>query len=146
TVILVFSIPVTAQNNNRGRSAEITYSPNASHIAKISRDSIILITGTTYSFTVDTPEDQGLISTKLDAGQLTTELASMDGSSQQYQLTGKDGTIKTTGDIENGDKIIVISEDKTVNKTYHVGITKMALSGRLQLEQNSITVNSSCDL
>ena len=69
-------------------STEITYSKTASHIGGIVADSIIVVTGSTYSFTVDTPEDKGLISTKPSIKQLLSELISSDNSFQKVRARG----------------------------------------------------------
>jgi hypothetical protein len=127
-------------------SAEITYGNHATHVAGINFDSIILITGTTYSFTVDTPEDKGLVSTRLNVRQLPLQIAAADGSVQTYALTGNNGNGRSEGDIETGDKLVVTSADGRLIKTYHISVQPMALSGQLRLEQKAITVNTSKDL
>src|SRR5687768_413843 len=127
-------------------SAEITYSNNATHIAAITADSIKLITGSTYSFTVDTPEEKGLVSIKTDVIKLLPQLASKDGSVQTYKIAGKNDSIKNTGDIEAGDKLIVTTGDGKSKRIYHIALHPMALSGRLDLEQKEITVNTKKDL
>src|SRR5205814_578360 len=97
------------------------------------KDTIAIIDGTTYSFTVDTPEDQGLVSTKPAISQLLEEIISKDGSVQKYRMTDKDGIIKTGGEIVAGDRLIVISHDGKVSKTYNVALQPGALSGQLRL-------------
>ena len=145
--LLCVALPAMAQNSNKPKSgAEVTYGPNTTHIAHITSDSIIVVTGSTFSFTVDTPEDQGLVSTKISAKQLPLQLAAKDGSIQQYKLRGKNGDAKTEGDIETGDRLVVTSQDGKANKMYHIAVHPMALSGRLELERNSITANSTSDL
>ena len=37
------------------KSVEIIYGDNAKHIGKITADSIVVVSGSTYSFTVDLP-------------------------------------------------------------------------------------------
>src|ERR1051325_6048582 len=126
-------------------SNEVTFGKNASHIGGITADSIIVITGSTYSFTVDTPEDKGLVSTKPGIKQLLSELASKDGSIQTYKLTDNNGNAKEEGEIVTGDKLIVTSKNGE-SKVYYVAVRPMALSGRLQLQKEKITVNTSTDL
>jgi polygalacturonase len=138
--VVCFLLQTSAQQRT-----DITYRSNATHIAKITSDSIIVITGTTYSFTVDTPEDKGLVSTKIDAKQLPLQLASKDGSFQTYAITGKDGQPKVEGEIETGDKVIVTVQDGK-SKTYHLAVRPMALSGRLILERDKITVDNTTKL
>ena len=107
---------------------------NATHIARISGDTLVVITGSTYLFTVDTPEDQGLVSTGITATQLPGQLRSPDGSSQQYKVNSKEGIAKNNEPIKSGDRLIVTAEDGKTTKAYHILVQPMAMSGRLQLE------------
>jgi hypothetical protein len=59
-----------AQKPVTSRSSAEVVPGNATHIGRITKDSIIVITGSTYSFTVDTPEDSGLVSTNTTVKQL----------------------------------------------------------------------------
>jgi len=123
------------------KSTGITYGQAAKHIGRITADSIVVVAGSTYSFTVDTPEDKGLISTKPTAAQLLQEIKSNDGSHQTYALKNNTGTEKD-GEIATGDKLVVTSEDGKEAKTYHLALRPMALSGQLWLEQENITANT----
>jgi len=67
-VITIFG--VKAQNTS---NTEITIGKNVTHLGRIANDTLVVITGSTYSFTVDTPEDQGLVSTNIDVAQLMTK-------------------------------------------------------------------------
>jgi len=133
---------VTAQT--RRTAPRITFGKNARNIARIANDSLVLISGTTYLFTVDTPEDQGLVSTKVSVGDLPGQLASTNGNAQKYTVIDQNGKTKTDGDINTGDKLIVTS--KGASKTYHIAVKPMALSGRLRLDNATITTKASRDL
>ena len=126
-------------------SAEIIPN-NSTHIGRITNDSIIVITGTTYSFTVDTPEDSGLVSTNTTVKQLLSQIKSKDGSAQQYLVTDKDGNKKDEGYLLNGDKLIVTSQDGKTKKTYNIATGPMAINGQLRLEKKELTVNTNSDL
>ncbi|MDB5192675.1 MAG: Endopygalactorunase [Segetibacter sp.] len=141
-LISCFAITTIAQLGN----TEITYGTNAKNIANITGDSVIVIMGSTYSFTVDTPEDQGLVSTKIDVKQLPMQLASKNGTLQTFKITSKGGITKEEGDIETGDKLVVTSQDGQSNKTYHVAVRPMALSGQLSLERSYVTANTTTSL
>ncbi len=145
---LVFSIlPAQAINKNKTKSGtEISAGKNATHIGSIAADSLVVIAGRTYSFTVDTPEDQGLISTNPGVKKLISQLASNDGSIQKYQLTDKEGNNKTEGDIVTGDQLIVLSEDGRRKKIYRVIVKSMAVGGHLYFDQNEMTQNTTKDL
>ncbi|MGN6264304.1 MAG: glycosyl hydrolase family 28-related protein [Ginsengibacter sp.] len=119
---------------------------NATHIGRITKDSLIVLAGSTYSFTVDTPEDQGLLLTKTSVEQLLQQITSKDGSIQTYSITDKNGTIKEEGDLENGDHLVVTAQDKKTNKTYSIAAEQMAIGGRLCLKKNEISTQTSDNL
>src|SRR5689334_6266651 len=114
----------------------------ATHIAAITKNAIVVVTGSTIRFTVDTPEDQGLCSTKPTVKQLLEQITSTDGSTQQYKIIDKTGHPKTEGAIEANDRLVVTSQNGKATATYVLTLTPMALSGRLQLQQQQITVNT----
>jgi polygalacturonase len=127
-------------------SAEIIFGPKPTHLVQITNDTLVIASGSTYSFTVDTPENEGLISTKIGAAQLLLQIAAKDGSSQKYEFKNKDGSVKTAGEIETGDQLLVTSQDGKLTKIYRIIVRPMALSGELRLESSEITVNHSKDL
>src|SRR5690242_10066564 len=59
-------------------TTDIKPAPQATHLGGIIKDTIVVITGSTYRFTVDTPEDQGLVSTKPTVKELLEEITSRD--------------------------------------------------------------------
>ena len=119
---------------------------NSTHIGRITKDSIVVITGSTYSFTVDTPEDSGLISTNTTVKQLLSQIRSKDGSAQQYLVADKDGNKKGEGYIVSGDRLTVTSQDSNSKKTYSIAAVAMALSGQLQFGKKELTANTNSDL
>ena len=152
-VLLIFitligsALPATAQKMGEAKfSTEIDFANNSTNISQITKDTLVVITGSTYSFTVDTPEDQGLVSTKIGAAQLPLQITSKDGSAQTYQVTDKNGVTKNDGDIVTGDQLVVTSQLGAARKIYRIVVRQMALSGKLRLERDEITVNSTKDL
>jgi polygalacturonase len=121
---------------------QIRIAPKATHIARIINDTLVVVAGSTYSFTVDTPEDQGLVSTNPGIPSLLAQLASKDGSRQQYQVTDKAGTVRHNGAVETGDRLQVTAQDGKTKQAYYIMVKPMALSGRLVLQQQAITVNT----
>jgi polygalacturonase len=147
TFLLCFAMPTIVANGQTQRvGTRITFGKNARNIARITNDSLVLSSGTTYLFTVDTPEDQGLVSTKVSVNDLPGQLASADGSVQKYTITDQTGTAKTTGDIQTGDRLVVSMSTGTHPKTYYIAVKPMALSGRLSLDHTAITANASRDV
>ncbi|MBT1696613.1 hypothetical protein KK083_07000 [Fulvivirgaceae bacterium PWU4] len=126
--------------------AEITAGKNATHIGRISGDTLVVVGGTTYAFTVDTPEDQGLVSTKPSVAALLLQVSAKDASTQKYQVTGKDDVAKNEGELASGDRLVVTSQDGKATKTYTILVKPMAVGGVLRLLQQEITANTSRDL
>jgi polygalacturonase len=140
-VTVCTGVPVMAQKN----STDIVEN-NSTHIGRITKDTLVVISGTTYLFTVDTPEDSGLVSTKPGMQQLLSQIRSKDGSLQTYMITNKDGIQKTEGDILSGDHLVVTSQDKKANKIYNILLQPMAIGGQLRLEKDKITTNTNSDI
>ncbi len=119
---------------------------HAPHIASIGPESIILINGSTHSFTVDTPEDQGLVSTAPEPAQLLQEIRPKGNSLLKYEVVTKDGVTKKEGAIANGDRLVVTTPDGKHTKTYSLILQAFALNGRLVLERNALTLNTATNL
>lgn len=143
SVLLVsfFLHPVMAQSRT-----DITYSPQAAHIGGITADSIFVVTGSTYSFTVDTPEDKGLVSTTPTLQQLLSEVQAANGVKSTFRVIGQNNVTKENGMVETGDRLLVKTPGGKAAKTYHIALRPMALSGQLQLELPEMTVNTKRDL
>jgi polygalacturonase len=128
-------------------ATEIKATAQCTHIAAITKDTIVVISGSTYRFTVDTPEDQGLVSTRPTVQQFLLQIQSKDGSAQQYKITDKNGNAKTSGnEIITGDRLVVTAQNGKATKIYQLGVRPMALSGQLILQNQQITVNTTKDL
>src|SRR5262249_662259 len=104
-------------------------------------ETLVVPVGTTQSFTVDTPEDKGLVSTKPDVTALLADLASRLGADKNYRVLGADGAEKLQGEIVAGDRVIATAAD-SAQRTFVVELKPLALPGRLQLEREAITVNT----
>ena len=150
-ILIVFTLtvcgclPVLSQKNNP-YSSEIIIAGNATHIARITKDSILVAKGSTYSFTVDTPEDSGLVMTSTTAKYLLTQITSLDGSIQQYSISDKNRVKKSDDILSEGDRLMVISQNGKSRRTYHIGVESMALGGRLVLDRKERTVKTESDL
>ncbi|MFL5746904.1 MAG: endopygalactorunase, partial [Niastella sp.] len=138
----IFFLPVVRANG----STDIKPTPRATQIAAIKNNTIVIVTGSTFRFTVDTPEDQGLVSTKPTVQQLLEQLMSKDGSVQQYRVTDKLGNIKSNGAITAGDQLVVTAQDGIAMKKYLLVLQPLALGGQLNFQQERVTVNTSKDL
>lgn len=127
-------------------TVEITIANGATHVVLIKGDTVVVITGSTYLFTVDTPEDKGLISTSTTVNQLTRQITSKDGSLQTYRIITKEGTSKAEGVLTTGDRLVVTSGDKQSEKKYIIKLQPMAIGGNLQLDKQQVTANTNTNL
>src|SRR5581483_3550450 len=120
----------------------ITCNSQATHIAAINKDTIVLAKGSTYLFSVDTPENGGLVSTQPTVSGLSHEIQSKDTSAQQYTIIDKLGTRKDSGTVDTGDRLLVTAADGKTSKMYFIRVKPMALSGQLILQQPALTANT----
>lgn len=127
-------------------NTSITFGFHSPHIVQIGTSQLILVSGSTYRFTVDTPEDKGLVSTQPTVDEIITEITSADGSAQQYQIKDSKGAVKNTGTINEGDWLQVTAQDGKTVKKYAIAFKKMALGGKLSLFQNQFTQNTNTTL
>jgi len=142
TALCVNFITMAQKTKAPDSHTEVLAKNNATHIGRITKDSLIVLTGSTYSFTVDTPEDQGLVLTKTSVEQLLQQITSKDGTFQTYSITDKNGAVKKEGDLETGDHLVVTAHDKKANKIYYIATQPMAIGGQLRLEKNKITAHT----
>ncbi len=127
-------------------NTSISFGPHSPHVIQISATQLLLVSGSTYRFTVDTPEDKGLVSTRATVEEIITEIVSADGSAQQYQIKDSKGALKNTGAINEGDWLQVTAQDGKTVKKYTIAFKKMALTGKLSLAQNQLTQNANTSL
>ena len=145
-LLLCAAVPATnAMAKGTGPGTEIEISKRATHIAKLSKDTLVLITGSTYLFTVDSPEDKGLVSTTIAVQQLPIQIQAKRGAAQKYSVQDRDGHIKTEGSLVSGD-YLVVSSSEGKSKKYFILLKPMAVGGQLRLKHKNATVNSNGDL
>ena len=120
----------------------LTPAKNAPNIIRITTDSIILASGVTRSFTVDTPEDQGLVSTGISAYQLSKQLVSTSGLSAEFATLS--GNNAKNEELKHGD-ILEVTAGKTKQR-FNIGIRKAALAGTLSLHRPDIRVDTDNEL
>lgn len=115
----------------------------APNVIRITSDSLILVSGFTRQFSVDSPEDQGPISTGITVNQLAEQLI-LNDAGIRYALYSKDKTLKTEGELLTGD-VLCVADRKSV-RYYNIGIQQAALCGKLVFHQDTIRVRTTCDL
>lgn len=111
---------------------------HAPNIIRITSDSLILVSGFTRQFCVDSPEDQRPVSTGISVNQLAEQLIV-----NSFSVYRSDKTLKTEGELQTGD-VLHVSDGKS-ERNYNIATRQMALRGKLVLHWDTIRVNSSCD-
>jgi polygalacturonase len=142
-VVLGLGSPLRAQAD---ASLEIRPATHAPHIGGIEGDRIRIVAGTTRSFTVDTPEDKGLVSTQPSVTEVLAEIASRDGAAQTRRIVGQDGAEKKEGAIEAGDRLVVTANAGAANRSFSLELSPLALTGKLELGRATITTDTPTDL
>ncbi|MBA4198124.1 MAG: endopygalactorunase [Chitinophaga sp.] len=146
---LLAGIPFTnlcAEKLSGSSVTVITAAVDAVQVIRISSDTIVLVKGSTFRFTTDTPEDKGRVSTSPGFIELISQLRASDGSKQQYLLLDKFGNTKKDSIVETGDQLKVIAEDGISARRYYINLMPAALNGRLELQQFAITANTKKDI
>ncbi len=129
-------------------SNDVATGPERPHIARIAGDTVVVVSGRTYQYTVDTPEDSGLISTLPTVATLLQEMAGPGGSMQAYAIMDAQGQPKTTGPLVTGDRLLeqAPAGHRQATKTYYLLVQRMALGGTLRIWRPNITLNTPQDI
>ena len=141
-IAICITIPAISQKSSSSTFCTDIIENNSTNIGKITKDSLVIISGSTYLFTVDTPADGGLVSTNINVQQLLKQIQSKDGSVQTYKFIDKNGLVKKEGNVNTSDRLIVTSQDGKGNKTYTIGTKPMAIGGQLRLERDRVTAST----
>ena len=140
---LFFSATLLAATSLQVASAsDLAPVPDATHVLGITAETIRVVAGRTYSFTVDTLEDKGLVATMPDVKALLAQVVSRDGTKRHCRILDRDGLEKTAGVLVAGDQLAVIGADGKTTATYALQLEPAALTGQLRLERDTITVNT----
>ncbi|PTT03483.1 endopygalactorunase [Pedobacter sp. HMWF019] len=116
-----------------------------SPVVQIKRDTIVLAKGTTYRFTVDTPEELGLVSAGADVHGLFQVLNVKGDLLPGFIARNNRGEIKTGTELFTGDRLQVKSKNGEA-KTYFIEVKKMALDGQLVLDTTEMTRGTKGDV
>lgn len=106
------------------------------------KDSLILYSGKTYRYTVDTPEHEGVTNTLLSVPEL---IGSLRSEGENWQWVGG-GEVRTSGFPENGDRLELLSAQGKVKRSWKVGVQQAALPATLKLHREEITVGTTQDM
>lgn len=117
---------------------------HATHVLKISNDTIFLINGTTYAYTVDTPKDKGVVSTGLLICDIQKQFSVPGQSSFTYNVFSMNQKKKEGEYLETGDILEVVSNGRKIH--YKIALQPMAIPSKLTIRQNKITKSTSSDI
>lgn len=106
---------------------------------QLTRDSLLLFEGSTYRYTVDTPENEGLSSTLPSVEALKEQL--VHSGSGVYRLFTSAGQEKTEGFPAHGDYL-----QSTSKKRLLVGVCKGALPPVIKLDRTAFTIKTAGSL
>ncbi|AHF15530.1 endopygalactorunase [Niabella soli DSM 19437] len=108
----------------------------------MSHDTVYVVSGNTFSFTVDTPENEGLVNTTPTAAVF---LSAANAQESVYTITDKNGKTKQNEVLASGDKLTIQDKKGTV-RPFQLLLKTAALGGRLEVLQKSYTKNTRSDL
>lgn len=116
----------------------------AKNVIMVRNDTIFLVRGTTYAYTVDTPVDEGLVRTDLKVESIKQQLEITGGSSFDCRVNDKYRNRKTKGYIVSGDLLeIEIGNQK---KNYLFEVIEGALNPSLTIQRNNMTLDTPGDI
>lgn len=139
------TIAVSGENNT-AEILDLMAAENADHIMNIQKGKVEVIKGTTFRYTVDTPDtpEDGLVSTEATVGTLLGQLKAVD---ETAGLSVTDAQGKEKGEdaqIEAGDVIhIKTGSDDT---TYEIEVVPGAVGGKLSVSSQELTAGTEKDL
>ncbi len=131
--------PAQAQEN-----AALTTLENAPNVIDIRNDTVYLINGKTYSFTVDTPVDEGLVSTGLKFSEISHQFGTNGTQPFAYDVIDIYRHRKMQGTLVTGDAIVLISGQS--RKNYPVQVRSGALNPVLKANRKTMTVDTQGEL
>ncbi len=141
TTIFLFTIVAITANSIGARAQSLIASVNSPNVAAVCGDTLRLVSGTTQRFIVDTPVDEGLVSTGATVGDIGEQLCGPEGGAVAFTVTDRYRQPKTGGRLATGDVLTLIE-----GKTYRVVVSQGALSPTLTLGRNRITAGTASDV
>ncbi|WP_343565726.1 endopygalactorunase [Sphingobacterium sp.] len=141
--ILVLFILASATTLH-ARDVRLVPSANSPNVIRIVNETIFLVEGKTYRYTVDTPVDSGLIETGLPLNDIATQLELSTGTPFQWQVYDRWGKVKTNGYLKAGDLLHVQTAQHRIK--YKIKTVMGALSPQLTCQRETITVGCHEDI
>ncbi len=141
----ILSASAVAQPSQNKTETLVHIRSGAPQLAGISGDTIIITKGSTYAFTVDTPEDSGLVRTVPLVEELLQQLEFTTNTIAIVE--NRTGITKSTGRINEGDQLVVKDANtRTVLKRFHLQLRPLAKNGRLSILNKAMLAGKKNDL
>lgn len=115
----------------------LTATGNAPNVMAIEKDTICLLSSTTYLYTVDTPVEDGLINTGLKTDDVSKQFGITADLPFECYVTDKYRHRKTQGHLVTGDVLVVATEKE--RKNYVIQVTEGALNPVLNIHRPVMT-------
>ncbi|TCJ19576.1 endopygalactorunase [Flaviaesturariibacter flavus] len=119
---------------------QLTVSEGATHVLRVTEDTVYVVSGSTYAYTVDTKEGQGLVSTTPTAAALLAQFHARTGT---VTLLDRAGAVRT-GAVQRGDRLLQSSGGRL--RSYVLALAPAAIGGTLQLEQSKRTASATAPI
>ena len=132
---------MSAMNNNFNNVIKLI---PEKYIFSLTKDSLLLIEGSTYEFTVDTPEDKGLISTVITVGKFL-EYLNKDKESD-YKVVNSLSDCKVDGLFTQGDLLEKTDLLTGKKEIIRIGFKRSAIRGILDIDSKQITKGVKSDI
>lgn len=143
-IVLLYIILLLSAPFKSNATPTLLPADHATHVLKISNDTIFLIDGTTYAYTVDTPKDKGLTSTGLQISDIQKQLRLSGHTSFTYNVFSMNQKKSENEYLQTGDILEITNNGH--KKRYIIALKPMALPSKLTIRQNKITKNTSPDI
>ncbi|MDR2917684.1 MAG: endopygalactorunase, partial [Tannerella sp.] len=121
-------------------SITLTTTGNAPNVIAVGNDTISLINGKTYAYTVDTPTEYGLVNTGLEVNGLSKQIGTTGYAPFEYYVTDRYRQRKTQGYLATGDVLVVTNGQE--KKNYTIRIEEGALNPVFNVHHPMMTVNT----
>lgn len=111
---------------------------------RLKGDSLLVSQGSTYRYSVDTPEGNGLVSITPTVGEILGLLSDKSGT---YSIVDSKGEVRSSSSTPmRGDRLLMTANDGKVVSDYPIGIRREALPPDLKLSNNQVRVNSTSEI
>ena len=140
--ILFLSGILNAQppRQGEGQVPEPISAAGSTHVVSIEGATVTLLAGSTYSYTVDTPEGEGLVRTGLTVDELGTHLSMPDGEPVTYLIRDRYRGRKYGGYLADGD--VMELEYRGERRNFPLRVEAGALTPELRIPRQQLTTGT----